>query len=151
MQARRDWHEIFQVMKSKDIQVRPLYLERHSFKMKSEIKSFPDTPPPKRLKKVHLHQTSISRDAKGATLRRRNGEREEHRYRGEEWQQIIIITFNINGLSVPIKRHRVAEWIENMTYMHSVYKGPTSKQKICTSWKWRDGKNIVSNWRWKES
>ena len=84
MQARRDWHEIFQVMKSKDIQVRPLYLERHSFKMKSEIKSFPDTPPPKRLKKVHLHQTSISRDAKGATLRRRNGEREEHRYRGEE-------------------------------------------------------------------
>ena len=41
-QARREWHEIFKVMKSKDLQPRLLYLARLSFKIKGEIRSFPD-------------------------------------------------------------------------------------------------------------
>ena len=40
-QARRDWHEIFKVMKSKDLQPRLLYPARLSFKIKGEISSFP--------------------------------------------------------------------------------------------------------------
>ena len=38
-QARRDWHEIFKVMKSKDLQTRLPYPERLSFKIEGEIKS----------------------------------------------------------------------------------------------------------------
>ena len=39
---RRDWHEIFKVIKSKDLQPRLLSSEGLSFKVKGEIKSFPD-------------------------------------------------------------------------------------------------------------
>ena len=41
-QARREWHEIFKVMKSKDQQPRLLYPARLSFKIEGEIRSFPD-------------------------------------------------------------------------------------------------------------
>ena len=47
-QARREWHEIFKVMKGKNLQPRLLYLARLSFKMKGEIRLFPDK---KKLKK----------------------------------------------------------------------------------------------------
>ena len=42
LQARREWQEIFQVMKSKGLQPRLLYPARLSFKMEGEIRSFPD-------------------------------------------------------------------------------------------------------------
>ena len=42
LQARREWQEIFQAMKSKVLQSRLLYPARLSIKMESEIKSFPD-------------------------------------------------------------------------------------------------------------
>ena len=41
-QARREWHEIFKVMKSKDPLPRLLYPARLSFKIKGEIRSFSD-------------------------------------------------------------------------------------------------------------
>ena len=41
-QARREWHEIFKVMKSKDLQQRLLYPARLSFKIEGEIRSFPE-------------------------------------------------------------------------------------------------------------
>ena len=41
-QARREWHEIFQVVKCKDLQPRLLYPARLSFKIEGEIRSFPD-------------------------------------------------------------------------------------------------------------
>ena len=40
--ARRDWHEIFKVMKSKDRQPRLLYPAKLSFKIKGELRSFLD-------------------------------------------------------------------------------------------------------------
>ena len=40
LQARREWQEIFQVMKSKDLQPRLLYLARFSIKMEGEKGSF---------------------------------------------------------------------------------------------------------------
>ena len=40
LQARKDWHEIFKVMKSEDLQPRLLYPARLSFGTKGEIKSF---------------------------------------------------------------------------------------------------------------
>ena len=41
VQAGREWHEIFKVMKSTDLKPRLLYPTRLSFKIKGEIRSFP--------------------------------------------------------------------------------------------------------------
>ena len=42
LQARREWQEIFKVMKSMDLQPRLLYSGTISFRIKGQIKSFPD-------------------------------------------------------------------------------------------------------------
>ena len=42
LQARREWQDIFKVLKGKDLQPRLLYLERISIKINGEIKSFSD-------------------------------------------------------------------------------------------------------------
>ena len=42
LQARRDWHDIFKVMKGKNLQPRLLYPARISFRFDGEIKSFTD-------------------------------------------------------------------------------------------------------------
>ena len=42
LQARRDWEEVFKVMKSKDLQPRLLYPAKLSFRMEGQIKCFPD-------------------------------------------------------------------------------------------------------------
>ena len=51
---------------------------------------------------------------------------------------ISIITLNVNGLSAPNKRHRLAERIKennknnnNKTHICTVYKKPTSDLKTC--------------------
>ena len=42
LQARRDWQEVFKVMKSKDLQPRLLYPAKLSFRFAGKIKCFPD-------------------------------------------------------------------------------------------------------------
>ena len=42
LQARMDWQEVFQVMKSKDLQPRLFYPAKLSFRMEEQIKYFPD-------------------------------------------------------------------------------------------------------------
>ena len=42
LQARREWHDIFKVMKGKNLQQTILYPARLSFKFDGEIKSYPD-------------------------------------------------------------------------------------------------------------
>ena len=42
MQARREWQDIFKVMKGKNLQPRILYPARLSFKFDREVKSFTD-------------------------------------------------------------------------------------------------------------
>ena len=42
LQARREWHDILNVMKGKNLQLRLLYLARLSFRFEGEIKSFID-------------------------------------------------------------------------------------------------------------
>ena len=42
MQARRDWQDIFKIMKSRDLQSRLLYPAKLSFRIEEHIKSFPD-------------------------------------------------------------------------------------------------------------
>ena len=54
LQARREWQEIFQIMKKKGQQPRVLYTAKCSIKMEGKIRSFLD----KRRLKIYLHQTS---------------------------------------------------------------------------------------------
>ena len=65
----------------------------------------------KKLKRIYLLQTSSARDTKGSALRtgrKTMREREEHRYeKMARHKYLSIITLNINGLSAPIKRHRI--------------------------------------------
>ena len=42
LQARRDWQDIFKLMKDKNLQSRLLYLARMSFRFDREIKTFTD-------------------------------------------------------------------------------------------------------------
>ena len=42
LQARRGWQEVFKVMKGKDLHPRLLYPAKLSFRMKGQIKCFPD-------------------------------------------------------------------------------------------------------------
>ena len=42
LQARREWHNIFKVMKGKKLQPRTFYQARLLFRVDGEIKSFPD-------------------------------------------------------------------------------------------------------------
>ena len=42
LQARRGWKEVFEVMKGKDLHPRLLYPAKLSFRMKEQIKCFPD-------------------------------------------------------------------------------------------------------------
>ena len=42
LQARREWQDIFKVLKGKNLQPRLLYLARISFKIDGEIKNFSD-------------------------------------------------------------------------------------------------------------
>ena len=42
LQAKREWKEVFQVMKGKDLQPRLLYPAKLSFRMEGQIKCFPD-------------------------------------------------------------------------------------------------------------
>ena len=71
-------------------------------------------PRQKKSKRVHFHQTSSARDAKGTTLRtgrKTVGERGTQVQKMAMNKYLSIITLNVNGLNTPIKRHRIAEWI----------------------------------------
>ena len=42
LQAKREWHNVFKVMKGKSVQPRILYLARLSFRFEGKIKNFLD-------------------------------------------------------------------------------------------------------------
>ena len=58
LQARRDWQELFKVMKSKDLLARLFYPAKLSFRMEGQIKCFPDKVKPKKfiITKPLLHE-----------------------------------------------------------------------------------------------
>ena len=67
LQARREWQDILEVMKEKNLQPRLLYPAMISFKY-GEIKSFTD----KQRLRIQHHQTSSSTNAKRSSLDRKH-------------------------------------------------------------------------------
>ena len=73
LQARREWHDIFKVMKGKTSQPRLLYPARISFRFDGEIKRFTDK---QKLREFIQHyQTSSTTNAKGISLSRKHKRR----------------------------------------------------------------------------
>ena len=56
LQARREWQDIFKVLKGKNLQPRLLYLARVSFKNDGEIKSFSDK---QKLREIRTNQQQM--------------------------------------------------------------------------------------------
>ena len=65
LQARREWQDIFKVLKGENLQPSLLYLERMSFKIDGGIKSFSDK---QKLKRIQYHQTSFTTNVKGTYI-----------------------------------------------------------------------------------
>ena len=55
LQARREWHDVFNAMKQKGLEPRLLYLARLSFKFEGGIKQFPDK---QKLRRVSSYKPS---------------------------------------------------------------------------------------------
>ena len=64
---------------------------------------------------------------------------------------LSIITLKVNGLNVPIKRHRVPDWIKSMSLHYAAYKRLTLGQRTHINWKWGDGKDISNEQKRQES
>ena len=62
LQARREWQEILQVMKTRSLQPRLLYPARLSIKMEGQIRSFPDK---RSLKEYTSSKTALQEMVKG--------------------------------------------------------------------------------------
>ena len=65
LQVRREWQDIFKVLKGKNLQPQLLYLAKISFKINGEIKNFMDK---QKLKRIQHHQTSLATSTKGTYI-----------------------------------------------------------------------------------
>ena len=115
LQTRREWQDIFKVLKGENLQPRLLYPARISFKIDGEIKSFFRQA---KVKRIQYYQTSFTTDVKGIYIVKKYKRRKKiykiNPKQLRKWQQehISVITLNVNGLNAPTKRHRLAEWIQ---------------------------------------
>ena len=64
LQARREWQDIFKVLKGENLQPRLLYLARISFKIDGEIKSFTDK---QKLREFSITKSPLEQMLKGLT------------------------------------------------------------------------------------
>ena len=122
LQARREWHDIFKVMKGKTLQPRILYPTRLLFRFDGEIKSFPRQA---EVKRIQHHQTSFTTNAKRTFLGRKHKRRKRSTVNKLKiikkmviGSYISIIALNVNGLNAPTKRHRLAEQMKTCPCMH---------------------------------
>ena len=64
LKARREWQDIFKVLKGKNLQPRLLYPARISFRIDGEIQSFSDK---QKLREIWYHQTNFTTKLNGLT------------------------------------------------------------------------------------
>ena len=116
LQAKREWQDIFKVLKGKYLQPRLLNLASISFKVDGEIKSFPDK---QKLREFSTTKPSLQQMFKWTFIVKKYSRRKKkstkstpNNYKMAVGTYVSIITLNVNGLNAPTKRHRLAEWIQ---------------------------------------
>ena len=101
LQARREWQDIFKVLKGKNLQPRLLYPARISFKIDGEIKSFSDK---QKLREFSTTKPALQQLLKGLT--QSGNTREEKDLQNQTPNNFLkmavgtyisIITLNVNG------------------------------------------------------
>ena len=110
-QSRREWQDIFKVMKWKNLQQRLLYQARISFKI-GKIKTFYRQA---KVKRIQHHQTNFTTNAKGTVLGRK------HKRRKSKRNMYINNDFKCKG----IKCFNVTDWLSR--YKTSIYTRPVYK------------------------
>ena len=119
LQARREWQDIFKVLKGKNLPPRLLYPARLLFRFDREIKNVQTA----KAKRIQHHETSFTSNSEGILYA---GNIREQKMKGIKKTykniartikkmaietHILIMTLNVNRLNAPTKRHRLAECI----------------------------------------
>ena len=115
MKAKREWQDIFKVMKGKNLQPRLLYPARISFRFDGETKSFKDKQKLREFITTEPHlQQMLSNFSRQETQEKKKTYKNKHKAIKKMviGTYIYIISLNVNGLNAPTKRHRLAEWIQ---------------------------------------
>ena len=121
LQARREWHDMFKVMKGKNLIVNTLpsktliHIWQRNQKFSRQAK----------VKRIQYDPSSFITKAKGTSSGRKHNRRERLTENKPKTikktvigSYISIITLNVNGLNVPTKRQRLAGQMKTCTYMH---------------------------------
>ena len=109
LQAKREWQDIFKVLKGKNLQPRLLYPARILFRIDGEIKSFSDK---KKLREFSTTKPALQQMLKGLTYIVKKYKRRKKNLQNQPQTikkmtigtYISIISLSVNGLNVPIKR-----------------------------------------------
>ena len=121
LQARREWHDIFKMMKGKNLQTRTLYPVGliHIWWRNQKL------PRQAKVKKIQHDQTSFTTNSKRISLGRKHKRRKRPtENKPKTIKKVIIrsyiqlIILNVNGLNAPTKRHRLAGLLKTCTCMH---------------------------------
>ena len=119
-QARREWHDIFKVIKGKNLNQEYSTPQDSPSDLIEKSKAFRQA----KVKRIQHQQTSFTTNAKGISL----GSKHERRKRPTENKSkiikkmvigsyISIITLNVNRLNAPTKR-QTGWWMKTCTCMH---------------------------------
>ena len=106
LQARREWQDIFTVLKGKNLPPRLLCPARISFKIDGEIKSFSNK---QKLREFYSTKTSFTTNVKEIYIFQKYKKRKDLQNQPQTVTQmaigtyISIITLNVNGLNAPTK------------------------------------------------
>ena len=128
LQAKREWHDIFKVMKGKNLQPRLLYPARISFRFDGEIKSFTDK---QKLREFNNTKPALQQGYRNFSKWETQEKKRIYKNKPITIKKmvigtyILIITLNVNGLNAPNKTGLLNGY-KNKTHIYPVYKRPTS-------------------------
>jgi len=114
LQARREWQDIFKVLKGK------IYSQDYSTQQGSHSKLMRNQKlfRQAKVKRIQNLQTSITTNVKGTYIVRKHEKKKIYKNKPQAISKmeigtyISIITLCVNGFNAPTKRHRLAEWIQ---------------------------------------
>ena len=101
LQARREWHDIFKVMKGKNLQPRLLYPARISFRFDGEIKSFTDK---QKVREFSTTKPALQQVLKNFSKCETQEKKRTYKNKPPKIKKMVIgtyisiITLNVNGL-----------------------------------------------------